>query len=185
MNMKLIVALAIAAALVAGFLLADKDINQTADDLQIEAEPAPAGSASVDSTAPSHVPDEALDAASGHNAHPVEVHVSQNTEDVVEPPRWPDAVENLIFDYLLQLEGREFTNIAAVACEVHTCKIFFSGRNPNPTIVDDYSGIMNGLYQPPINARQGSIDMRELAAGGRLFVIKISNVPYVEPTVNQ
>jgi hypothetical protein len=171
MNMKQIVALAIAAALVAGFLLAGKDNSQTADDLQIEAEPTPTGSTSAGSTMPSR--------------DPVEVHVSKNAEDAVEPPKWPDEIENMIFDYLSQLEGFEFVAITSVQCEAHTCEIVFSGPNPNPTIVDDYSGIMSGLHRPPINAGQGSIGTREIAAGAREFVISISNVPYVEPTVDQ
>ncbi len=170
MNTKLIVALAIAAALVAGLLLADKDAGQTFEDSPIETEAPPTGSASDGSTAPSRFP--------------VEIPALKNAEDAVEPPRWPDAVESLIYDHLSQLEGFEFTNIASVGCGAHTCEIVFSGQNPNPTIIDGYSDVMNGLFRPPISAQKGSMGTREIAPGARQFVIEISNVLHVEPTVN-
>lgn len=183
--MKLIFGLTFAGALLAGFLLADKDDGQTADDSQHVAGSKPTESAPTGSTTPLHVPAEASNAASEGDTQSVEVHDSANADGAVKSPKWPDAVENMIFDYLSQLEGFRFTTITSVECEAHTCEIVFSGLNPNPTIVDDYSGILNGLYRAPINAQQGSIGTREIAAGAREFVISISNVPYVEPTVDQ
>jgi hypothetical protein len=185
MNIKLIVAAAIAAALVAGFLLADRSKGQTADDLQIVAVSKQIEPASAESATPSHIPGRALSAASKNDAQSVEIHDSQNTEDAAEAPRWSDGIENMIFDYLSTQEGFEFTNIASVECEVHTCEIVFSGLNPNPTTVGDYGDIMSGLFLPPISAGQGRIFTREIVAGAREFVIEISNVPYVEPTVKQ
>ena len=185
MKMKLIVASAIVAALVAGFVLADRNRVQTADDLQFVGVPKQIEPASADSATPSHVPGRALNAASENDAQSVEIHDSQNAEDAAEAPKWPDGIENLIFNYLSTQGGFEFTNIASVECEVHTCEIVFSGLNPNPTIVDDYSDIVSGLFRPPISAGQGSIRTREIVAGAREFVINISNVPYVEQTVKQ
>ncbi len=124
----------------------------------------------------------ALTSANQNQEQAVRSQAGPMAESGFAGPSWPDGVEGLIFDYFSQQEEFEFTSITSVQCEVQTCEIVFTGTNPNPLIVDDFSELVHGLYRPPLNARQGSIGTREIAAGAREYVIKISNVPYIEPT---
>lgn len=122
------------------------------------------------------------DAATDESRQPAAADEIDEPVTTLEVSKWPDGIENLIFDYFSQLEGLQFVSINSVNCEPQICEIIFSGATPNPETVDDYSDVLNGLYRPPINAQTGSIGTREIAAGAREYVIRITNVPYVEPS---
>lgn len=130
------------------------------------------------SASPAHTQKLGSDAANDGAAQKLDEQPLSPGGDSAAPFRWPAAVENLILEYLSQLERFDFTTITSVRCDTSDCEIVFSGLEPNPTIVDEYHEVLGGLYLPPINAMQGSIGTREIAAGNREFVIRISNVPW-------
>jgi len=169
-------------AIVAGYALFERVADPTDAEIADQAEPRVPNVAANSGAAPildivnnsSSIADRSEQVAAGN-----ETAVLGNE---IDDPKWPEGIENLIFDYFAQLEGFKFVSINSVNCETQTCEIVFSGTSPNPKFVDDYSDVLGGLYRPPINAQQGSIGTREIAAGVREFVITISSIPYVEPS---
>ncbi|MGI9287918.1 MAG: hypothetical protein ACR2P1_21210 [Pseudomonadales bacterium] len=182
MNIKLIAAVTLVIALVAGYLIVNKYSSPTGDGPRDVAELRSTESSVENSSIPSHYPEDVSNNTNGNeNNHLVDL-APQKVDNRSQGPTWPEGVEDLILDYFSQLEGFEFTSITSVQCQIQTCEIVFSGKNPNPTVVDEFSEVTRGLYQPPLNAQQGSIGTREIAPGAREFVINISNVPYVKKT---
>lgn len=185
MNFKPVAISTFVIAIVAGYALYERFADPTNAEITNQAEPRVPDIAVDSGAAP------ILDIANNSNSiadNPEQVAVSNNTDVIgndIDGPKWPEGIENLILDYFSQLEGFKFVSINSVNCEPQTCEIVFSGTSPNPQFVDGYSDVMSGLYRQPINARQGSIGTREIAAGAREFVIAISSIPYVEPSREQ
>jgi len=185
MNFKPVAISTFVIAIVGGYALFERFSEPTDAEITDQAEPHVPDIAADSDAAP--ILDIANDSSSVANKSE-HVAVSDKTDllgNEIDGPKWPEGIENLIFDYFSQLEDFKFVSINSVNCEPQTCEIVFSGTSANPIYVDDYSDVMSGLYRQPINAQQGSIGTREIAAGAREFVITISSIPYVEPSREQ
>ena len=88
------------------------------------------------------------------------------------------GIEALIFDYLARQTDYKFTSITSVDCSEHECEIVFTGVNANPENIGEFSGLNSKMFLPPISVATSTFFTREIVAGAREYVIRISNIPW-------
>ena len=91
---------------------------------------------------------------------------------------WPDGIESKIWEYFAHQPGLKLTNIMSVECDPSACEILFTGTDVNPQHVDEFSGLLEGMYNEPWGVKQGSVGLREISPGIRAYSIRISNVVF-------
>lgn len=109
---------------------------------------------------------------------PSEETVSESTPSFASKD-WPADIENQIWEYFAHQPGLKLTNIMSVDCDARACEMLFTGTDVNPQHVDEFGGLLEGMYELPWNVQQGSIGMREISPGTKAFAIKISNVQFI------
>jgi hypothetical protein len=99
----------------------------------------------------------------------------------------PDEIENAISEFLANQPGLEVTSIRSIQCDEHRCEIALTGRDPNPTFVDQYSALWHKIlthHWDHFRPLQGGLGTREIAPGAKEYVAGFRYIAFEPPSDN-
>jgi hypothetical protein len=100
-----------------------------------------------------------------------------------------DELENRIRQYIAQTPGLTLTSITSVQCDETQCEIAFTGTDPNPRFVGQYSQFQENLWRQVaadgfVQFLTGGLSTREIAAGAKEYVMGFTYVAIDPPSTD-